>query len=282
MQALVRSQAYMALSAAAFVGICAALLGRSLDWPWYLLATVGCWWVYLADAGLGLAQEDRINVPARVEFLTRHRRTLAIILALLTLISAIAILKKSGLGARTAILLGALLVVACGYVFPIVPRRKKPSRRLKESELLKPVIVSVAWLAGAMLLVVLQGRPIANPAAPPPVIAAFLFLLLFGDSVALDWRDREGDRHHGIETWAVRLGRATPWLFAAGCFIAAALIYFNSVNRLWCAAALTMLLTHAATLPLFPAARRHPLFFYIVVAAWRFSGLIPMLIFSRA
>ena len=278
---LIRSQILMSVSSVLFVWICAALTGHVLPWHWYCVAGVGCWAVYLADAGLlGVPAEDRINLPERAQFIERSRGPLRLALVIALACLALGFVWRwpwpRGI---TLLILGTLAAAGALYVFPLLRRRDLPSLRVKEVALWKPAFISAVWLAGGMLLPFLEGHPVAPPAAPFGAVAALLFLLLLGDSIALDWRDRAGDAATGLRTAAVRLGpRGCPLLLGLNALAAGALVLCVPGDARWHAAGGAMAAAHALSLMLLPLANRSPLLFYCAVAAWRFAGPAALLL----
>lgn len=292
---LIRSQLTMAASAVCFVWTCAVLTGHALPVRWYGAAFVGCWGVYLLDAGLlRVPREDLANLPERARFIERARRPLGWGLAC----------ALAGLGLGFALIwppprwttwgaLALLGVAGAAYVFPLLVNEgaAQPSEsgaagaarrlRVKDVALWKPAFISAVWLAGGMLLPFLEGSPLDEPAASFAAVCTLLFLLLLGDSIALDWRDREGDAAAGVRTAAVRLGRACVGLLAGIAAAAAALVVIVPGDARWRVIGGAMAAAHAASLALLPVARRRPLTFYAGVAAWRFAAPLAWLLLRR-
>ncbi len=269
----------MALSAALFVWICARLMGRRLAFNWYLIAFAGCWWVYLVDAGLfSPAEEDNLNLPQRVHFYQSHRRPLAIAAILFTAVALAVTFITVRLNPGEIALLCVLGLCGGAYVFPVIGGFGGGSRkRLKDFAFWKPVVISLVWLAGGMLLPLVAGSVVSAPSASTIALAVLLFLLLMGDSIALDWRDRLGDEQLGINTFAVMLG---PWvlvIIALELIAATAVWWMARGDQRWNHAGAAMIATHALGFLFLPLARKKPLLFYLAIAAWRFAGALALL-----
>lgn len=229
LKAIYWSQVPMALSAALFVWTCAALTGRSLNGWWYVAAFLGTWAVYLWDAGSRLTREDRINQPERATFFREYplfRHAVPLLLVVPTLLSVWA----AGPSLRTDVVLIAMIVISAAYVLRIIPVAQT-RRRLKEIGTIKTYLITLAWLFGGIFLPLSAGmRTEAGAAAPMWAICSFFCLLLFFDTLALDYRDRKGDRAAGLLTPAVQIGEET-WYFLVGGMLFCLFIWWVGIRE---------------------------------------------------
>ncbi len=207
----------MALSATVFLWTGSQFTGRSLSGWWYVASFLGTWAVYLWDAGNGITREDQINQPERAKFYRTYplfRHTIPIMLTIPTAL-AIWLAQPSW---ETDLLLLAMITIGAAYVLRIIPT-KYTRKRLKEIGSIKTYLITIAWLLGGVFLPLSAGvRTDAGPAAPLWVILSFLCLLLFFDTLALDYRDRRGDKSSGLVTIAVTIGKETRLFIAGGVF----------------------------------------------------------------
>ncbi|MBI1367728.1 MAG: hypothetical protein GC162_03650 [Planctomycetes bacterium] len=270
------SSFYMSVTAAAFVFVAARWLGRTLEPRWYCGAAVGCAWVYLVDAGLfRVPAEDFVNAPRRAAFMARSRWPLLIGAGAATAGVMMRVLSMP-MHRATWMLLGALTVIAGLYVMPIIPRRDGPAKRLKDFATVKPIVISIAWLAGAMGLAVTEGVTRHDEVVHEWLIGALLMTLLLADSIALDWADRPGDAGADVHTLATRLTpRGYDRLMLACIALQIALTLIGLAlggGPLWLLPALIMIATHGWSLYLTRSPRRDRVLVGSAIAAWRIAG----------
>ena len=170
-----------------------ALLGIPPSAPLLTLAFCGTVLIYQLDRVLGLSPEDKVNRPGRTRWMQSHRRYVAATIAaavvvgggMLTVLQPITALAGCGLG-----LIGAV------HVWPLAPG----GHRLKAWGWVKPLAISGAWSAGAVLLPVLEAdRPITTGAW---ALVAYRFGIVSVNTLLADWNDRAGDAQVGLQTVA--------------------------------------------------------------------------------
>jgi 4-hydroxybenzoate polyprenyltransferase len=140
-------------------------------------------------------EEDSVNLPDRARFVKKYRDyilfvtvesiNIAVILAFFTNPSALIV----------------ILFVFCVSVFYSVEAGKL---RLKNMLLFKSITIAGTITLGAVLLPLVVH---ANVALIVLLVAYFIFLTAFIDTVLTDVRDIEGDRKAGVRTIPVALGR---------------------------------------------------------------------------
>lgn len=194
-----------AIAVAVLLGT-SALLHVAVDGPLLVLGFCGTALVYLADRGLGMSPEDRINRPERLAWIQRHQPWLWGEGALLVLGIAISAPLLEWGTIVLAIFLGALGALHSGLLFG-------GRRRLKAGSILKPVVVCAAWAIGAGFLPVVEaGEPITLSVVG---LTAYRFVLILPNVLLADWIDREGDARVGSGTWARGWSRHTLLLAAS-------------------------------------------------------------------
>ncbi|MCB2155063.1 hypothetical protein KQI84_09260 [bacterium] len=267
----------MAASSAAFVAVCARLLGVDLPGAVYWLAFVGTWFVYVVDAGRGNSQEDWRNQPLRAEFFARNRVAVgaALMAAILTVPWAIGRLR---LDPAADLLLLVLGLVGVGYVVALLPWGGE-RRTLKQIGAAKSIVITIAWAIGGLGVPLALGHANgAGRAAPLFGMAAFFTLLLFLDTLALDDRDRRGDVRSGVATAATVLGRWTRPVLEAGTALAGLLwlVQVRGGDARWLAMGATWLAWAVAVL-LHHRLKEREIPCGVAISAWRFVALVVLL-----
>ncbi len=216
---LVHSQLFIAFSGACFVCAFSLLLVGRFPPPILVLAAFcGILAIHLIDSVRSASREDTISQPRRAKLYRAWRiPALVISVVLLTLTGVILFL----VGAPVWVLggFGVLGLLAASYVLPVLAcfRESGPSS-LKDFARLKPILISSAWITGALLVVFAQPSAFEDLSGtvsiPALVLTSFPLLLL--DSVWLDHRDRRADESYARRTFAVRMSRSG---FRALCLI---------------------------------------------------------------
>ena len=207
---VVHSQLFMAVSGVCFVSGVSLILVDGVPPPASLLAVAtGILAVHLFDSVRGADREDRISQPHRAALFRTHAAT-ALVLSGAFLVLTVLFLLAAKTPLWVLVAFGLLGLLAASYILPVLswfdPRRGSPDS-LKDLARLKPALISLAWLAGACLVVLarsphLDGTPAAGDVLTLMIIA---FPLLLLDSIWLDRRDRRADASYGRMTIAVRL-----------------------------------------------------------------------------
>ncbi|MAJ48036.1 MAG: hypothetical protein CBC35_12340 [Planctomycetes bacterium TMED75] len=200
---LIHGQLLMAASAASYVAV-AGILVNEVPVPlvWLVAAFFGTLGIYLLDSVRSADREDAISQSVRAG-LFRANRGWAILSGLLSLgVGGLAVVWAQ-VSFEAWVVLILLGVLGLAYLLPVLP---VSGRRLtlKDLSLVKPLLISLAWLVGALLV----ARE-SMPASPPT--SALLDSMLFGlatgptlllDSLWLDRRDRAADVAFGHPTIA--------------------------------------------------------------------------------
>ncbi len=210
----------------AFSGICfvssvsLALVGGFPSSLLLLAAGSGILAIHLFDGVRGAHREDRISQPHRAR-LFRALELPALILsgALLILTGVFLIAAHTQLWVCVAF--GLLGLLAASYVLPVLSFfhvRKERPESLKDLARLKPVLISLAWLAGACLVAFARPGPLDGTPAVADVLSLIIVALplLLLDSIWLDRRDRRADESYDRMTFAVRLSAKS---FHAVCIL---------------------------------------------------------------
>lgn len=169
-----------------------ALLDLPPSVPLLVLGGCGAVLVYQLDRVLDFSPEDRVNRPARRQWMQAHRRYV-----LATIVGAGVVGGLMVPMLRPATLVGgaALGCVGLLHVGPVVR-----GQRLKAWGALKPIAISGVWAAGAVLLPVLEAGQAVTAGAVG--LVAYRFALVLVNTLLADLGDRTGDAHAGLHTWA--------------------------------------------------------------------------------
>lgn len=201
-----------------------ALLELPLSWPLLVLGFCATFLVYQAERIVHTAPEDDYNHPERRVWLASHRRHVWI-----SSFSAAGVAVAMLPLLRPATLVAGVILASLSVLY-MVPLGK--GRRLKGYGVLKPLLISMAWSVGGVVLPALQAGAIVDG----PVIAqvGYRFFFVLPNAVLSDWPDREGDDRAGLRTLATCLSlRKLQWvatvalaLGIGGVFIA--FFFFNT------------------------------------------------------
>ncbi len=268
---LVHGQVLMALSAVCYVQIAGILLGGgAVSRSWSVAAFLGTLGIYVLDSLRSADREDPISQPDRARIFRRHRGA-ALGLGLLSLATGFVFLLRSSPPLVTWIPLGILALTATCYLVPLVPL---PSRvvTLKDFSIAKPLVISLAWFAGALIA---GGEPLVESGSFPrwsTVLAfgAMTIPVLVLDSVWLDRRDRRADLAYGHPTFASQVGgpgfllaRLALWSFPWLVLLA---------RPSWLVPCLAIQLGSAPMLALEPERIRSESGRVVLASFWRFAG----------
>ena len=241
-----------------------------VPWGWSMAAFLGTLGIYLLDSLRSADHEDPISQPDRARLFRRHRGV-ALGLGLLSLAIGFALLLGSAPAPATWIPLGILALTAACYLVPLVPLRSR-AVTLKDFSIAKPLVISLAWFAGALIA---GGEPLFESGAFPgwaTVLAfgAMTIPTLLLDSIWLDRRDRRADLAHGHPTFASQVGGpgfliarlalwSLPWLVLLA-------------RPSWLVPCLAMQLGSAPMLALEPERLRSESGRVVLASFWRFAG----------
>lgn len=199
---------------------------------------------YLLESTGFLSPEDRVNQPRRYEYFRNKGRMVFGVVGV-SLIFALVILGGELFQPRILVsAFSAFLLLFCYSVF-----------RWKELGILKPLIVSLAWIVSVVGF--LEGESL-----PSWMMIVGLFLLLVLDSLWLDVRDRKGDQAYGINIKLIKQ-RPYPVLLGLHGLFALWLILFPFEFSNW-------LLGASLALALCGWSGRWP------ISRWSYGLLIPL------
>jgi hypothetical protein len=196
------SQVEMALSATAYLYMCARALGSQLPVGLYVASFLGTWAVYLWDAERGAQSgEDALTQPGRSAFMLHFAPTIhALALVAMTVAMALVSMELHRWIVRG--IAAMVFALGVGYVFRFLPWRSR-FYRLKDLPFSKQTWVAAGWALGGV------GLPaLALPYAHGPrflgalPLALVTFALLWLDTLLLDDRDRAGDRSRRLRSLA--------------------------------------------------------------------------------
>jgi hypothetical protein len=190
-----------------------ALLGRTVAWPYLLLASVGAFLVYRVDRLLIPSPEDRVNAADRVDFTSRYRALLVVVALLMTIAAAWAAFHLELAWMEVSALVGLM-----GLVYPL--RVLPGGRRPKDIPWLKTLLIAGCWVSGGVLLPALmptRGEPVDVFALA--LVGIYRTLFVLPNLWVADWQDREGDACFDVIGWAGQLSEADLicWIKSAWC-----------------------------------------------------------------
>ncbi len=232
LEAIIHSQVIMALSAVALLWSCAALMGLSLPRPIFLSGFLVVWSIYLGDSGLGISQEDKISHPERVQFY-EERPWLVWLLMPLTFVVGCLLLLPFIFHLQSILLAGVLGFMALAYILPIIPEKGlRGFQRMKDIRGAKTHAVAVVWTFGSIGVPLAFSRETTSIDSPHFIMLTLVvYLLLFFDTLMLDWIDIEGDEIRAIRTEAVLLGDLTsPVLKWSASMILIVSIFYTTLR----------------------------------------------------
>ena len=210
LSALAHLQIVMAFSAVAYVeAACLLLVGRGAPLGWLCAAFFGTLGVYLLDGVRSADREDAISQPRRAALSRRHRGGLSC-LGVLALIGSCVLILREEPTLPVLFLLGTVGLLGLAHVLPLLPAGSKFTTT-KDLILFKPLVVSTAWLLGAL---VVAGETGSLELAAATGFGLVTLPLLLLDSIWLDRRDMHADVRFGGPTLAARLA---PIAFRGWC-----------------------------------------------------------------
>jgi hypothetical protein len=172
-----------------------ALLGRTVAWPYLLLASVGAFLVYRVDRLLIPSPEDRVNAADRVDFTSRYRALLVVVALLMTIAAAWAAFHLELAWMEVSALVGLM-----GLVYPL--RVLPGGRRPKDIPWLKTLLIAGCWVGGGVLLPALlpSGHETVD-GVQLALVGGYRVLYVLPNLWLADWKDREGDAKAGTAGW---------------------------------------------------------------------------------
>ena len=273
---LVHLQVVMALSAAAYVETAGRLLvGHGTAWDRLLAAALGTLGIYLLDGLRSAELEDSVSQCERASLGRRHRGLLGG-LAITALLAGGFLLLS---GAPSPLMLGLLGIIGSlglAHALPL-PRLGSTGHASGARLLLKPLVVSLAWLGGAVVLAFasMTVRPTEVGADLLGFTLATLPLLLL-DTLWLDRRDMRADARFGVRTLAAALPPRGFLLLRGG------LLLSTLASLPWLPGGMPMLAGFWAgalwLVVLTPDRLRHEGAQVVLASLWRFSGLAAVLL----
>lgn len=206
LRSLIHGQLLMAASAASYVAVAGILItGVPVSAAWLVAAFFGTLGIYLLDSVRSADREDAISQSIRAGLFRAHRGW-AISGGLLSLgVGGLAVVWAR-VSFETWVALALLGLLGLAYLLPVLPIAGR-RLTLKDLSMVKPLLISFAWLAGA-LLVARESMP--SPTPTSALMESLLFGLATGptlllDSLWLDRRDRVADAAFGHPTIASTL-----------------------------------------------------------------------------
>ena len=272
---LAHGQLVMAASAACYVESAALLVtGRGASPAWLVAAFLGTLGLYLLDSVRSSEREDAISQPNRAS-LFQGNRGIANLIAIGSLIGAFIATCIARPGFETWVLLLLLGGLAITCLIPVIPTRRGLVT-LKHVGFFKPLVISVAWLLGAILIAMQQEIDDTDWSQWTRVVGfslATLPLLLL-DSIWLDRRDMHADNAYKHPTLA---GSLSPGGFRFLCvvFLLVSLIGIPFIGAVMLApflvGAFLLVVIEPSRLASEPAR-------VWLAACWRFTGLLGLVI----
>lgn len=185
---LLYSNLYLACGAAIVAYATAVTFSLALTWEVLFIPFASGFFIYTLNRYTD-QDEDRINVPIRVQFFDRYGKWF---------LTASAIVYCAALA--IAFTKGALILTLS--VFPLCIGFLYSFLGLKKVIIGKNISVGVAW--GSTVL--LTGAFYNHLSLPVLLLFAFFAIEFFVNTVIFDVKDVQGDRAHGIITLPVTLG----------------------------------------------------------------------------
>ena len=164
-----------------------ALVGRTVAWPFLMLACVGSFLVYRVDRLFVHSPEDVVNANERVGFTVQYRVVLVAIAVVMTFAAAWAAFHLELAWMEVSLAVGML-----GLVYPL--RILPGGRRPKDIPWLKTLLIAGCWVGGGVVL------PAVMPNQGPSVrfealltLVVYRTLNIIPNLLIADWVDRVGD-----------------------------------------------------------------------------------------
>lgn len=174
-------------------------MGRTVSWPFLLLACVGAFLVYRVDRLFVSSPEDAVNAADRVGFTTRYRVILVSLAVAMTLAAAWAAFHLELAWMEVSFAVGLL-----GLVYPL--RILPGGRRPKDIPWLKTTLIAGCWVGGGVLLpAVMPGNGPAVGGLELALLGVYRILFVLPNLWLADWLDRAGDAGSGVPGWGGNL-----------------------------------------------------------------------------
>ncbi len=226
---IVYTSVFVGLAGAAILYSTSVLLKISTPLAAYVALILGTYAVYNINRSTDKS-EDRENQPERYEFFSRNEKVLKTS-AYLAYIIALAISIQYGIFALFLTIyffaIGALYSIKWGKI--IKPKAKKA--RFKDIFLIKNFFVAIAWcVTTAFYPSAFTGTPI-----PPAgfLLAIFIFIKIFVNTIVIDIRDMQGDARNDIITMPIKFGvKKTKSILLILTILAFLIIYVGVQNGL--------------------------------------------------
>lgn len=212
MRHLLHTNLYIGLIAVSVMLGTYALSGLPVSLPLLLLGFCGAFLVYHVERGWGGAPEDAYNHPERVSWMQGHRGYFWGASGAACILSMIAVPALRPVTFGWCVGLGAISLL---YMAPLLPGR----RRGKSVWFMKPLFISGGWVAGGVLLPVIQSGSALTWTAL--AIAAYRFLFILPNALIADVPDRDGDARVGLRTAATVLPERTIRVLTTGSLMLA-------------------------------------------------------------
>jgi 4-hydroxybenzoate polyprenyltransferase len=172
-----------------------AVLDLTPHVPLLISGFCGAVLIYQLDRVLDGSPEDRVNRPARRQWMQRHRRYVWI-----TIIGCGAV---GGLAATQLSLTTCAVGLGLGLVGGIHVWPALGGRRLKTWGMIKPIIISGVWATGAVLVPVVEADQFVTGGVL--ALVGYRFALVLVNTLLADIGDRGGDGRAGRRTLATVL-----------------------------------------------------------------------------
>ena len=190
---LIYANLHVGLVALALLGATYVLLGLPPDPGLLGLGFVATVLIYQIEHWAPWAREDALNHPERrAWWAARAGLRLAWLVGLGATALALAVTLRGPVLVLGFVLGGAVVL----YVVPLLPGR----RRLKASRWATPLVVSLAWALGGVVVPVLHAG--AGVSVGVLAFVAYRAALVWPNVLLADWPDRAGDARAGLRTLA--------------------------------------------------------------------------------
>ena len=264
-------QLVMAASAVAYVQTaCRLVLGENAGISWSIAAGAGTLGLYLLDGVRSADHEDAISQPGRAAVARGHRATVAVVAICALVLAGLCVLRL-GPSAIAIILLVGLALLGSSHLLPILRRDGRWST-IKAFPLLKPTVISLAWLLGGFLVCfesASAGGGWSGARFTGFALATLPLLLL--DSIWLDRRDMRADMRFTRASVSGALSRRAFMFLRVTLFCLPATALFLLPDAL---GFLLMLWLGAVGMVLLePSRLRSEAAQVWLAAGWRFMGL---------
>ena len=224
-QFLIYSNIHIPFLAACLLFSTGVLLHVPLSWPLAVVACAGAFLIYQLDRIWFYSPEDVINQPERVQWSNKHRGvngTLSLLAILAALIAVYWLDRDTVLICIGTGGLGLLYLIPHG----------REAFRLKSIWFGKPLLITVCWGFGSVILPVLESEKNLN--AEVWLFFAYRSFLVLSNVLLADLPDRKGDSATNLNTMSVMFPRQVMTSLAM-FFAAVALLIglYHSISFLW-------------------------------------------------